>query len=90
MATVKSTTSRSAVKSDKVAAHSHADLEAKVADLEKRLSDALSALEARVSICEKTEAPKAVGSRDEELRDLLRDYFLTHGNVKVPTKVPQL
>ena len=90
MATVKSTSSRSAVKSEKVAAHSHADLEAKVADLEARLKAALAALEARVSKCEKVEAPKAVGGKDEELREQLRVYFETNSNRKIPTKVPSL
>ena len=97
MATTKSTrqktmaSSASTPRSTSVAAHSHADLESKVAELEKRLAAALSAvtkLESRVQACENT--PAAAGGRDEDLRDQLRNYFSTSTNRKVPTRFPKI
>ena len=97
MATTKSTSTRTAPKSrtasEPVAAHAHAELEAKVASLEGQLVSALAAvaaLEARVATCESAEAPAAVGGRDEDLREQLRIYFDTVANRKLPTKMPSL
>jgi len=98
MATTKSTTTRTAprgrTESASVAAHSHTELEAKVASLEGQLAAAVAAvaaLEARVVACESAEAaPAAASGRDEDLRERLRIYFDTVANGKVPTRMPSL
>lgn len=97
MAPTKSTQTRTAPKSRtasaSVDAHSHADLESKVASLEGQLASAVAvvaALEARVAACESAEAPAAASGRDEDLREQLRIYFDTVANRKLPTKMPSL
>ncbi len=94
MATTKSTSSARSPKS-RTEAPSTAALEAKVAELERKLASALSAvsaLESRVVECEKCCAavPTASGGRDEDLRTQLREYFSSATNRKVPTLYPKL
>ena len=94
MATTRTAARSAAPKTASVAAHSHGDLENKVASLEGELASAIAAvaaLEARVAACESAPAPSAGGNgRDEDLRVQLKEYFATSPNHKIPTVVPKL
>ena len=93
MATVSTKSKAAAAKKE---AHTHADLEAKIADLEKKLAALTeSCAGAHAELAAKCDACCAAagsggGGKDLELRSELKLYFDTVGNRKVDTHKPNL
>ena len=86
MATVSTKSKAAAAKKE---AHTHADLEAKIADLEKKLAAFHAELTAKCDAC-CAAASSSGGGKDLDLRSELKKYFDTVGNRKVDTHKPNL
>ena len=89
MATVSKTSKTAKPAPAKKEAHAHADLEAKIADLEKKLAAFHAELTAKCDAC-CAAASSGGGGKDLGLRSELKKWFDTVGNRKVDTYKPNL